>query len=139
MLRRERANGMIEEHYIRSYHPGDRPLDHLVFALKYDGVDLDIFSKVFRHIGPREIADFVAETPSGRFARKIGFWFEELTGSEVPLSVRVTGNYEPLLNAELYITAKNAVKNARWRIDNNSLGSRKFLPLIRRTPAIGGP
>lgn len=73
MLFRERADGTVEEHYIRSYETGDRALEHLVFALKYDGLDLDIFRKVFQCISPREIADFVAETPSGRFARQIGF------------------------------------------------------------------
>jgi Fic family protein len=137
MVRRERADGTIEEHYIRSYDPGNRPLDHLVFALKYDGLDLDIFSKVFRHIRPQEVADFVAATPSGRFARQIGFWYEELTGSQVPLqNIRVTGNYEPLLDAKSYVTALKPAKNARWRIDNNAMGSRTFLPLIRRTPGI---
>ena len=136
MLRREKADGTIEEHYIRSYDPGDRVWDHLVFALKYDALDLDVFRKVFRHIPPREIADFVAEKPSGKFARQIGFWYEELTGQEVPLDVRITGNYEPLLNPDFYATAPKVVKNPRWRIDNNSGGSGKFLPLIRRTPHI---
>ena len=136
MLRRERADGTVEEHYIRSYEPGNRALDHLVFALKYDVLDLDLFLKVFRHIPPQEIADFVEETPSGRFARQIGYWYEELTGSEVPLNVRVTGNYEPLLDPDFYVTARKAVNSARWRIANNAVGSGKFLPLIRRTPAI---
>jgi len=136
MLRRERADGALEEHYIRSYDPGNRALDHLVFALKYDVLDLDIFRKVFSHIPPQEIADFVAENPSGRFARQIGFWYETLTGLEVPLKVRVTGNYESLLDSDFYVTARTPVKNARWRIANNAVGSGKFLPLIRRTPAI---
>lgn len=136
MLRRERADGTIEEHYIRSYDPGNRALDHLVFALKYDVLDLDIFRKVFRHIPPQQVADFVAETPTGRFARQIGFWYEELTGLEVPLQVRVAGNYASLLDSDFYVTARKAVRNARWRITNNVVGSGKFLPLIRRTPAI---
>ena len=136
MLRRERADGTVEEHYIRSYDPGNRALDHLVFAMKYDALDLDIFRKVFRHIPPREVADFVAETPTGRFARQIGFWYEELTGLEVPLQVRVTGNYEPLLDPDVYVTSRNPVRNARWRIANNAVGTGSFLPLIRRTPAI---
>lgn len=136
MLRRERADGTVEEHYIRSYDPGNRALDHLVFALKYDVLDLDIFRKVFRLIPPQEVADFVAETPTGRFARKIGFWYEELTGLTVPLQVRVTGNYELLLDSDFYVTSRHPARNARWRIANNAVGSGKFLPLIRRTPAI---
>jgi Fic family protein len=136
MVRQERVDGTVEEQYIRSYEPGNRALEHLVFSLKYDGLDLDIFQKVFARISPREIADFVAETPSGRFARQLGFWYEELTGSEVPLNVRIAGNYEPLLDPECYVTARKAAKNSRWRIDNNAIGNRKFLPLIRRTPVV---
>ena len=71
MVRFERADGSVEEHYIRSYQPEDMPLEHLVFALKYDGLDLDILSQVFRQISPNEMADFVAQTPSGRFVRQI--------------------------------------------------------------------
>ena len=136
MVRRERADGTIEEYYIRSYHPGNLPLEHLVFALKYDGLDLDVFSKVFRQILPQEVADFVAATPSGKFARQIGFWYEELTGLEVPLRTRVTGNYVSLLDSERYVTTRKAIKKSRWRINNNAIGDRRFTPLIRRTPSI---
>jgi len=136
MLRRENVNGIIEEHYIRSYDPGNSTLAQLVFALKYDGIDLDIFNKVFQQIKPEEIAAFVEETPSGRFARQLGFWYEELTGKEIPLRKKVTGNYEDLLDPELYVTSPHGVKSARWRIRNNAIGGRRFLPLIRRTSAI---
>lgn len=136
MVRREEGSGTVEEHYIRSYDPGNDPLDHLVFALKYDGLDLDLFAKVFRRISPMEVAEFVARTPSGKFARQIGFWYEALIGSEVPLQVKITGNYEAILDGERYVTAVRPVRNARWRILNNALGDRRFLPLIRRTPAI---
>jgi len=136
MFRREHANGTVEEHYIRSYDPGNKPLAQLVFALKYDGLDLDIFSKVFQHIKPEEIADFVAKTPSGRFARQMGFWYEELTGREIPIRKKVTGNYEALLDPERYVTNPQGARIARWRITNNAIGNRRFLPLIRRTPAI---
>ncbi|MDD5200536.1 MAG: Fic family protein [Terrimicrobiaceae bacterium] len=108
----------------------------MVFALKYDGLDLDLFAKVFRRISPMEVAEFVARTPSGKFARQIGFWYEALIGSEVPLQVKITGNYEAILDGERYVTAVRPVRNARWRILNNALGDRRFLPLIRRTPAI---
>lgn len=136
MVRREAANGTVEEQYIRSYDPGNDPLEHVVFALKYDELDLDLFAKVFRQITPGDVAEFAARTPSGKFARQIGFWYEQLTGAEIPLTVKVTGNYENLLDEERYVTAARPVRNARWRVNNNALGDRRFLPLIRRTPAI---
>jgi len=136
MTRIERADGSVEEHYVKSYDPGDSPLDQLVFALKYDSMDLDILSKVFKKISPQEIADFAALSPSGRFARQIGFWYEELTGQEVPLRGTMTGNYVPLLDPKRYVTASKGEKNGRWRIENNLIGDRKFMPLIRRTESV---
>lgn len=136
MLRREYADGTVEEHYIRSYDPGNEPLDHMVFALKYDGLDLNIFNNVFQHVSPEEMADFVAKTPSGRFARQLGFWYEELTGKEVPLRKGISGNYEALLDPDQYVTNPQGANNTRWRIKNNAFGTSRFLPLIRRTPAI---
>ncbi len=136
-IRYERANGTVEEHYARSsYTSREQPLENLAFALKYDGLDLDVLGKIFRHISPQEVADFVAKTPAGRFARKIGFWYEELTGLKVPLSIQITGNYDFLLDPETYVIAPRSVTNARWRIHNNTGGDHRFLPIIRRTSAI---
>lgn len=132
----ERPDGRVEETYIQRYDPGDKPLDHLVFALKYDGLDLDLISKVFRKLEPKEVAEFVADTPSGKFARQIGFWFETLTGLEVPLKSKITGTYAPLLDPEAFVTAETPTRSTRWHVANNAFGGRRFLPVIRRTEAI---
>lgn len=132
----ERADGSVEELYVSRYDPGDDPLDHLVFALKYDGLDLDIMSKVFRKISPEQVAEFVSRRPTGKFSRQIGFWFEMLTSQEVPLKEKIMGNYTPLLDPQRYVVASEPVRNARWRISNNAIGDRRFLPIIRRTQAI---
>src|SRR3990167_2571296 len=136
MERRELGNGVVEEYYIHSYDPGVLPLDQLQFALKYDDLDIDLLRKVLSHITPQEVADFVDKRPSGKFARQIGFWYEELIGKEVPLKNPIRGNYESLLPEERYITTQNVIKNSRWRINNNVMGGRQFLPLIRRTVAV---
>tara|TARA_R110002096_G_scaffold316010_9_gene510347 strand:- start:550 stop:2034 length:1485 start_codon:yes stop_codon:yes gene_type:complete len=133
---KERADGSVEELYVKRYDPGNGPLDHLVFALKYDGLDLDILRKVFGQISPKEVAEFVARTPTGKFARQIGFWFEMLTGQEVPLNEKLIGNYTPLLDPKRYVVASKPVRNARWRIANNAIGDQRFMPVIRRTEAI---
>lgn len=136
MERRELGNGVVEEYYIHSYDPGVLPLDHLQFALKYDDLDLDLLKKVLSRIAPQEVADFIGKRPSGKFARQVGFWYEELMEQEVPLKHPIRGNYESLLPEERYITAHNVIKNSRWRINNNLMGGRQFLPLIRRTVGV---
>jgi hypothetical protein len=136
MSRKESQDGRVEEHYIRSYDPGDRILDHVVFALKYDGLDLDILSKVLRRITAAELTEFVVERPSSKFTKQIGYWFEALTGQELPSKVEVSGNYELLLNPEHFVVSDKPIRNRRWRLMNNAVGTGRFLPLIRRTAAI---
>lgn len=133
---RERANGSVEEHYVRRYDPGEAPLDQLVFALKYDGLDLDILRKVFFQIPPAAVAEFVARTPNGKYARQIGCWFELLTDCEVPLHAEVSGSYIPLLDPKHYVVSAKPVRHPKWRISNNAIGDLHFMPVIRRTPAI---
>ncbi len=133
---RECADGTLEEHYVSRYDPGDDPLDHIVFALKYDALDLDIIAKIFQKISPEKVAEFVSRTPTGKFAKQIGFWFEMLTGQEVPLQGKLIGNYTPLLDPQRYVVASEPVRNPRWRILNNAIGDRRFMPIIRRTKAI---
>lgn len=113
----------------------DRPILHIEFALKYDDLNLDFLSAVFECIDIAEINEFLATTPSGRYARKVGFLYEFLTGKELVQEKEVGGNYVDLLEPERYITGK-VIKNTRWRINNNLLGNRNFCPVIRRTKGL---
>lgn len=67
-----------------------------------------------------------------RYARKIGFLYEFLTDQQLELTKTITGNYVDLLEEDKYITG-NTFKNARWRINNNLLGTTFFCPMVRRT------
>lgn len=133
---RERANGAVEEHYTSQYYPGDEPLDHLEFALKYDGLDLDILRKVFLSLSAETVAEFVSRTPTGINARRIGFWYETLTGQKLPLKIQPAGNYAPLLDPEQYVVSESPANDRRWRLRNNAGGDARFIPIIRKTPAI---
>ena len=131
-------DGTTREVYSKQYEPKpeDDPLAHLEFGLKYDGVNLRLLSQVFAKLAPKEIVRFIQQSPTGRYARQIGFLYEFLTGAT--LSVEgIGGNYVPLLDPEHYITAPS-IKVARWRVDNNLLGDRDFSPVVRLTDDIKG-
>ncbi len=132
---REHLDGAVEEHYVGRYDPGEDPLDQLVFALKYDGLDLNILRAVLFKFSPERVAEFVSRAPNGKYARRIGCWYDLLVGS-VPLGAEVTGSYIPLLDPADYVVSSKPVRIPKWRIANNAIGDRFFLPLIRRTPAI---
>ncbi len=129
-------NGNIEQVYGLKYSMADDiALLHLEFSLKYDHLNLDFLNAVFQKIPTADIVAFIEASPSGRYARKIGFLYEFLTGLQLELSKTITGNYVDLLEEDKYITG-NTVKNARWRINNNLLGTTSFCPMVRRTKVL---
>lgn len=130
------SKGIINQVYGPKYAvEDDTPILHLLFSLKYDDLSLDFLSAVFALIDVNEINSFISSTPSGRYARKIGFLYEFLTGKELTLEIKVAGNYIDLLETEKYITGK-VFKNTRWRLNDNLLGTKDFCPVIRKTRAV---
>lgn len=125
-------NERVEEMYPLSYWPGESTGDHLEFALKYDGINLAILATLFNVIAEKEITDWIASKPTGKYARKIWFLFEYLTGKMLPLPDLAKGNYIELLEQQLYYTTQG-LRVQRQRILDNLLGNPAFCPIIRRT------
>ena len=127
------VKGNIKQVYGAKYAPADdSPVLHLEFSLKYDDLSLDFLKAVFQKILVGDIVDFIEASPSGKYARKIGFLYEFLMGQQLELTKTITGNYTDLLEIGRYITG-NTVKNGRWRINNNLLGIVSFCPMVRKT------
>lgn len=130
------SKGNIEQIYGPKYAPvADTPLEHIQFSLKYDDLNLDFLKTVFEKIHVSEIVAHIEASPSGKYARKIGFLYEFLSGRQLKLKKTVTGNYADLLEADKYITG-HVIKNARWRINDNLLGIATFCPIVRRTHSL---
>jgi hypothetical protein len=132
----QKKDGRKTETYLRQYAPRsfENPLEHIEFGLKYDGVELAFLREVFGLLTPESVAGYIQKSPTGKYAKQIGFFYEFLTGSELPIG-GLTGNYVPALDPEEYVTAKT-VKNPRWRVDHNLLGSSAFSPTVRLTDEI---
>lgn len=129
-------DGGIVQVYGPKYAPSaDSIPEHIEFLLKYDDLSLDFLQAVFAQTNEPELIAFLAKSPSGRYARKIGFLYEWLTGRTLDLDFEPGGNYIDLLDDERYITG-NAVRNSRWRINDNLLGVQEFCPIVRRTQAM---
>ncbi len=124
---------VIEEIYPPKYWPGDALGEHLEFALKYDGVNLAILMKIFEEIDKEELIEYVQSKYTGKYARRLWFLFEFLTGKLLPMDDLKMGNYIDLLESDKYYTNSDIVQVHRQRIYNNLLGNRHFCPIIRRT------
>lgn len=130
------VDGMVEETYPAAYWPGDSLGGHLEFALKYDGTNLGVLASLFAVAQAREIREYIESKPTGKYARRIWFLYEFLTGRTLPLRDLTQGNYVELLDPEQYYTAPRARRVKRQRIDENLLGDRQFCRTVRRTEAL---
>ena len=132
-LRSTVQGGQVESVYPQSYWPGGGTGDHLEFALKYDGVNMDILSALFEAGTAEEITAWITSKPTGKYARRIWFLYEFLTGRGLPLTDLTKGNYIELLEADCYYTTAPGRRVQRQRVIDNLLGGRSFCPVIRRT------
>ncbi len=123
----------------RLFTPRHKPKDslygHLIFALKYEGIDLAVLNMLFKLIEPIEIEDIVRSDPTGSFSRRIWFLYEWLMYTRLELEDTKKGNYIPLINEKLQYPGPTRISK-RHRVRNNLPGNQAFCPIIRRTVKI---
>ena len=130
------SESVIVEVYPSKYWPGDTLGDHLEFALKYDGTNLAILSILFQTAGEKDILEYIRTKPTGKYARRLWFLFEFLTGKTLPLDDLKRGNYIDLLEPDEYYTVTPVRQVRRQRINDNVLGDSRFCPTVRRTDTL---
>ena len=87
------SKGNVEQTYHPKYRVAENtPLNHLEFSLKYDDFSLDFLKAVFDRIPDLQIEAYVAASPASKYARKIGFLYEFVTGRQLTLSKPVSGD-----------------------------------------------
>ena len=127
-------DSFVDEVFRTQYWPGNKVGDHLEFALKYDGVNLGLLVRIFEHVPQEELTEYIKSKPIGKYARRIWFFYEFLTGKQLPIDDITSGNYVDALESNKYYTVQNGGKFQRYRIVNNLLGLKAaFCPIIRRT------
>jgi hypothetical protein len=105
---------------------------HLTFALKYEGLDLAVLKRLFAAVGPEEMAALVRAKPTGRYARRIWFLYEWLTGERLALPDAGRGAYVPAVDPHKQWAIEGG-NSPRHRVKNNLPGTPAFCPLIFRT------
>jgi hypothetical protein len=116
------------------HRPPDTLEGQLVFALKWEGIDLGVLAALFKAVEPNEIAAIARATPTGAFARRTWFLYEWLTGRGLdvpdPGKVRVVAVVDP----EQQVGLRKGVPSPRHKVIDNLPGTRGFCPMIRWTP-----
>ncbi|MBK5194171.1 MAG: cell filamentation protein Fic, partial [Flavobacteriaceae bacterium] len=118
--------------YTSRYQPEDTLYKQLIFALKYEGVNLLVFKKLFELVPPEEFENMIQSEILGQYSRKIWFLYEWLLNVKLNILDLDRGNPIPLIDKKLQYAIKGN-SSTRHRIINNLPGTRDFCPLIAKT------
>ena len=113
----------------------DDPLDHLLFALKHEGINMPIIVQAVSRISPERLLGEIRATPNGSNIRKACYLWETYTGKSLDDIPSIGGQVADLFDTAKYVTTAG-VRNAKWRVRFNGLGSPAYCPTVERTPTI---
>jgi hypothetical protein len=115
------------------HNPNDTLYGHLVFSLKYEGINLLFFKKLFERVEEPVMKSLVQNEPLGQYSRRIWFLYEWLMQKKLSIPDLVGGNYVPLVNEALQYAIDGGFNSTRHRIRNNLPGTVNFCPLVSKS------
>jgi len=118
--------------YTPKHQPDETLYKQLVFALKYEGVNLLLFKKLFEQLPIKEVMHLLQIEPTGQYSRKMWFLYEWLMDKKLDIPDLSIKKAIPLIDEKLQYAIKGK-SSTRHRIINNLPGTRDFCPLIHRT------
>lgn len=131
------------ESYVEAMRPSATLRGHLTFHLKHEVPHFELMSRLFTRCDPAELASWVADEPTGQYARRAAFLYEFFSGRQLPVPPGLGGSYHDAVDPRDLVSASTAqiVFNKRWRIRDNMPGTAAFCPMVVRSvagePALG--
>lgn len=110
----------------------------LEFALKWEGISLPVLRALFRRIEAAEVAAIVRDKPTGAYSRRIWFLYEWLMEERLDLPDCGKVKAVPVVNPRLQFASESGPLSRRHRVRDNLPGTRRFCPMVRRTPRLDG-
>jgi len=122
------------------YQPEDSLAGHLQFALRYEGVNLQVLAQLFAQTGEQDLTDWISNSPESRYARTACFLYEWLTEKSLPVQdpVPSRASYVKIADPLRQLAFPHGEKLSRFRVQNNLPGTRNFCPLVRMTDYLQG-
>ena len=105
---------------------------HLIFALKYEGLDLAVLKRLFLAVGPAPIEAIVKASPTGSYTRRLWFLYEWLLSEKLSLPDADRGSYVPVIDPQ-HQWATEGTTVSRQRVRDNLPGTPRFCPLVFKT------
>ncbi len=76
----------------------DAPLAHILFALKYEGINLQMLAQSLPQIPASQIIEAFRNSPASKYIRMAAYLWEQLTGRELEGVPNAVGPYVDLFN-----------------------------------------
>ncbi len=114
------------------HKPQDSLYNQLVFSIKYEGINLLFFKKLFESVDEFIIEELVKNEPLSQFSRRIWFLYEWLTEKKLNIPDLKEGNYIPLLDGKLQYTIGKGENSPRHTNQEQSSWHKKFLPISQQ-------
>ncbi len=113
----------------------DTPLAHALFALKHEGIHLQTLIQALRHVPAGDLLEAVHSAPSGAYIRMLGFLWEKANTQQLDPLPEIRGPTVNLFDVARYITTQG-VRDARWRVNFNGIGSLDYCATVEKTAVI---
>ena len=117
------------------YQPKEDWFSHLVFALKYEGIDLLTLKSLFSKLSQQQVISKISNEITGSYSRRIWFLYEWLLEKKLPIDDAKSGGYVNVIDEGLQF-ACNPKREKRQRVNNNLPGTSQCCFLIRKTPLL---
>lgn len=117
------------------YTPQETLYGQLIFAFKYEGINLSILKALFEKIDREEVIKIVKQEPTSVYSRRIWFLYEWLQEEQLELADATKGRLVNVLDEKLQYPGK-AKLSKRHRVYNNLPGVPAFCPIIRKTETL---
>lgn len=114
----------------------DRVIEHLVFALKYEGVQLLTLKTIFVAFDKAELEQAVRARPTSAYLRRLCFFYEWLLQESLDVPDTVAGAYVEAIDRTQQYACTESTNAKRFRVRDNLPGSREFCPLVFKTHQI---
>ncbi len=115
------------------YNPENTLYKHLVFSLKYEGVNLLILKKLFEKLSVEDARNLFQIAPLSKYSRRLWFLYEWLLDEKLPIPDLKTGNNVKVVDEQLQFGLSNGKRSPRHRVINNLPGTKNFCPLVSKT------
>ena len=137
-LTRESTPEGMDVHYPERYRTDGTWQGHLLFAIRHEGINLEVLRALFRKVSAEEMMSLISATPHSVYTRRLWFLYEFLTGSELPVKPLKTGSYGYVLPPDEYfcVDRPHSWNARRQRLVCNLPGNADFCPVVRLTPCI---